>query len=1514
MSNRALSSSLILAASATPSGATQTETPAPNKGYSVTNATAAYAKGYNANNVPLDPDPTHRTVNSYVVTNSASPDQLGENDKKGLGNRYAYSVSEADVNGTGLPTKLYFMKFNGDNELVKTIPIPTDATGGTSYKIDDYAQVIVSNTATGSKAFSLQKLTDDNNWFTPIYSTLNNQVDKGGGKSQNLAIPEWVAETTTYRDESGKKLRDDYVQYGWQGSDYTTRPVDIEGYDVRATSVYVAGEYDQDIPASQKNGTLVVGTPYQKGDVVRRTTTYRRGTLYTQVTIIDDKGTVEYRAWFTYAKAPGTFSETGTTDKNRVAADLPPVDYDFVTNPNHYTILDPTKMTLNSADEASRESAGQAGQIVFQQLRFKYTNPADHDAIMGNNGSANQTGNEDYSNPQKSSDYTILPYETNTYGTYDTGRTFTVSNPVKFPSLVNYVYWTQKATITYIDDTTGQILHVDDINGRIGTNSLYRPTSKDFSGNSKIGQDKSRTTKTISDYEKEGYVLVSNNYPADGAKFTDDNQVQNFEIHFAQGVQPVTPDTPTPDVPKNTPENAQPNALKKEVTLTVHYVNSDGTTFTGKIPENAKQTLTFKGTAYVNKVTGELVNAKRDANGQWIVDKDNKDTPTITWTPGSGRFNYVHSPEETGYYVDSVSPDDYEDGINVDPEPYNITKDSKNIEVTVTYLPYTKVVNKQDVNASQIVKYVDEQGNELRPAKNQTFQFVYSGDTVNRDTNVLISKGLWNENIHNFDPQEVPVIDGYVAVKGYTRDDNDNVVAGGFTTTPEATEARRNRTYIVVYKKVGSIVPQDPNGNPIPDPSNPGQNVPNVPYTNDPIDPTKVTPDEPTPTIPGYTPSANTVTPPDPTKDTPVVYTKNVEEKAKVQYIDLDENNRVMSESNTLTGKAGETINYSTADSIADYEKKGYVLVNDGFSDNPVFDNVDGNEQIFKVTFRHGRIPVGPDTPDKHGVDPSEVAKNVKETVHYVGAGDKTPADNVQTSKWTRTVTVDAVTGNVVADGQYTTDWSIAKGEKSVYDQVDTPVVEGYHADKRQVNATAVTQNDIEVTVTYTPNGKIIPVDPSGKPIPDVPTPQYPTDPTDPTKVTPDEPVPEIPGYTPSVPTVTPTDPGKDTPVPYNPVTPVVNDQNAVVNYVDQDNNNAQIATSGNLTGKAGSAIDYSTAATIKQLEDQGYVLVSDGFPTGAVFDNDDNTTQTYTVVLKHGTTTFKPDKPGTPGEPINPNYPDGPKVTNEDVDYLKDVKFTVHYVGAGAKNPADNVQNAQWTRSITVDNVTGKIISSTEWVSNKASYNDVRTPVVEGYHADRAQVDGTTVTMEDQEVTVTYAPNGKIIPVDPNGNPIPNVPTPQYPTDPTDPTKVVPNEPVPTVPGYTPDVPTVTPTNPGEDTPVTYTPETPVVPTTPGDNGGDNGNHTPSTPTDENNVTPEVPGTSTTPESKVDVPSQNGNKTSNQNTNTQPSKQSAKALPQTGNERLKYEGLLGVLALGFAGLLTLGKKRRKEK
>ncbi|MCT3614976.1 mucin-binding protein, partial [Lactobacillus acidophilus] len=130
-----------------------------------------------------------------------------------------------------------------------------------------------------------------------------------------------------------------------------------------------------------------------------------------------------------------------------------------------------------------------------------------------------------------------------------------------------------------------------------------------------------------------------------------------------------------------------------------------------------------------------------------------------------------------------------------------------------------------------------------------------------------------------------------------------------------------------------------------------------------------------------------------------------------------------------------------------------------------------------------------------------------------------------------------------------------------------------------------------------------------------------------------------------SVPTVTPTDPGKDTPVPYTPVAPA-KDQVAQVIYRDVNDPNkvTQLATSGDLTGKAGSEIDYNAQSEIDNLINKGYVLKNNGFPAGAVFDNDDNKTQTFYIDFVHGTVPVTPTDPGKPGEPINPNDPDGPK------------------------------------------------------------------------------------------------------------------------------------------------------------------------------------------------------------------------------------------------------------------------------
>ncbi|MBB1078918.1 hypothetical protein H5S09_03925, partial [Limosilactobacillus sp. STM2_1] len=869
-------------------------------------------------------------------------------------------------------------------------------------------------------------------------------------------------------------------------------------------------------------------------------------------------------------------------------------------------------------------------------------------------------------------------------------------------------------TVNYFDDTTNSAI----------------PGVSYNSGEEKAGTKVTYTTaNTIKSLEDKGYVYVT----TDGtipAEIEADKNI-TVTVHMKHGVQPITPNTPPTDVPKNTPAEAQPDQLTKTVKLTVSYKNADSKPFTGTIPANAKQTATFTGTAYVDKITGQLVNAKQE-DGKWVVNTADTATPQITWTSDKTSFEGVTSPAEEGYHVTNVSS--HADGDNV-ATITGLTKDTPEISVTVTYAKNdTEIRDKQSVTASQVVKYVDEQGNEVSPSKSLDYTFTYSGNTYDAQTGKLISRGDWNAESHDFTAENVPVINGYVAVSGYTNNDG-KYTAGGFTTTHAASVAERNRTFTVVYKKVGKIIPVTPDHTPIPD-------APTPTYTNDPVNPTKVTPDEPTPKVPGYTPSQNTVTPPDPTQDTPVVYTKNVEQKAQIQYIDLDENNKIMSESPVLTGQAGDKIDYSTATSIADYEKQGYVLANDGFSGNPVFDNEEGNTQIFKVTFHHGQVPVNPDHPHD-GVNPDQYSKDVKETVHYVGAGDKTPANNVQNSKWTRTLTVDTVTNKVIENGQYTTDWSIAKGEKTVYDQVNTPVIEGYHADKASVPATAVTQDDIDVTVTYAPNGKIVPVDPSGKPIPNAPTPQYPTDPTDPTGVTPDEPVPSVPGFVPEVPTVTPTDPGKDTPVVYN------QEIKATVAYIDDVT--GETLKTDPLSGLEGVKSDYSTKPSIDYYEARGYQLVKggDNFPKdGYTFEV--GGPHEFEVHLTHTTSPVNPDHPGA-----------GYSAT----DLKKTVTRTINYLDGQGNVVAQQVgQSFDFVANGTVDNVTHKLVTVKDgkitgageltWNATSHDFDAVTSPTIKGMHVSNVtpsdQRDGdnvakTTVNAQSGNIIVNvyYADNG---------------------------------------------------------------------------------------------------------------------------------------------------------------------------
>lgn len=650
-------------------------------------------------------------------------------------------------------------------------------------------------------------------------------------------------------------------------------------------------------------------------------------------------------------------------------------------------------------------------------------------------------------------------------------------------------------------------------------------------------------------------------------------------------------------------------------------------------------------------------------------------------------------------------------------------------------------------------------------------------DTV---TGQVVDPGTWNKDSYTFDDgqKNVKVISGYVA---------DKVTYGNRTATPNDLNVEDT----ITYRKISNIIPVDENGNQIP-------GTTPVDYKNDPSDPTKVTPDEESPKVPsgwtispdqpeGVTPNTTTntakVTPVDPTEPTKVVYTRD-EEPEDLQYATVkviyhdDTTNQDLeswnSDNNGVKREVGTDTGYTQADInkvVEGYEARGYYYVT---TDDTLPTMIPASDTTIVVHLAHNQIPVGPDTPDKHGVDSDQVKKVYTSTLHYQDSEGKTLSpDQQQTSTWTRTVTVDAVTNQIVNGGKYDTNWTLQDANDQ-YSNFTVPVVEGYVARKTTNNGATVTtvvagqtkvQQNLEDTVVYNKVGKLVPVGPDGKtPIPDAPTPSYPNDPTDPTKVIPNEPVPDVPGYTPVDPTpITPEDPTKDTQVPYT-KDPVK--AGLTVQYIDQDNNNSVIksdAVNGNIGGK----IDYSTASSITDFENKGYVLVTDGF-TGQAGDEftTENNGQVYKVVFKHGTRPVTPENPADPNRPVDPDHPDTPTPSNPNLsktDLQKTITRTVEYKYADGTQAHEPVkQELTFTGKGTIDLVTGNLVTVDKdgnitsqngkitWNHDSQEFEAVPAIDHDGYYISSINQSNSTASVDSQTGTVgteTVTPNSQ------NGN-----------------------------------------------------------------------------------------------------------------------------------------------------------------
>ena len=140
-------------------------------------------------------------------------------------------------------------------------------------------------------------------------------------------------------------------------------------------------------------------------------------------------------------------------------------------------------------------------------------------------------------------------------------------------------------------------------------------------------------------------------------------------------------------------------------------------------------------------------------------------------------------------------------------------------------------------------------------------------------------------------------------------------------------------------------------------------------------------------------------------------------------------------------------------DAVKSPELKGYTADKAQIDKQTV--NGDSKDLAFTVTYT------------KNAPTITTEAKTVKETIHYQGAGNQTPADHTAHVTFTRQVSTDAVTGEKTYGP-----WSAAQS----FDAVKSPELKGYTADKAQIDKQTVNgdSKDLAFTVTYAKNAPTI--------------------------------------------------------------------------------------------------------------------------------------------------------------------------------------------------------------------------------------------------------------------------------------------------------------------------------------------------------------------------------------------------------------------------------------------------------
>ena len=582
----------------------------------------------------------------------------------------------------------------------------------------------------------------------------------------------------------------------------------------------------------------------------------------------------------------------------------------------------------------------------------------------------------------------------------------------------------QKATVTYIDGTTGKQLKVDTLNGVSNAHSGY-------------------TTKSAIDtYKNLGYALTNDTTNGSEIVFdTNDNENQAYTVTLIHTYQMVT-NTDGIQVGSNInpgkgsavwPRGTDKASLEHSVVRSIGYLVNNNKK---QGPNPVNDSLDFVAKVTVDKVTGEIIKT------EWEGAKD---------------FDPIPSPALKGYTPDRKAV------VNE-----NINHDHANIYEIVYYNadPQEAIVNyvdattgrqlKQDdlpgstleesgyTTASQIKNYTDN-GYELVSDSTGGAEIIFDDDDDATQTYTVTLKhtyitvtpenpGLPGSPI-NADKSGVKWPDGTDA-KSLTDTVNrtiNYVVTGGKKAAPSAVKDSLNYTAQKTIDRVTGEVTQTTWSAP--------QDFKDVA----------------TPAVKGYTASKVVVSDKNISHDAQdiaetVTYNPDVQ-KATVTYID-DKTGNVLKTEN-LTGLTLEKSGYTTAYQTSIYQGLGYQLVSDDTTGNEiVFDDEDGIDQAYKVHFTHKLIQPS----DSNHVHHVTVYRAINYTTND---GSKAPSNFYDSLSFTGQDTVDAVTGETVS-----TDWTDAQN----FIDITSPALTGYTADKQVVSNTGIEHDHANIveTVNYT--------------------------------------------------------------------------------------------------------------------------------------------------------------------------------------------------------------------------------------------------------------------------------------------------------------------------------------------------------------------------------------------------------------------------------------------------------------